>query len=68
MRFFRAVQYGMCSQFRETGPVYKRPVRFHTLKEGRGIERIVPKRRAPHAAPAEGKLELTEVLRSNDRS
>jgi hypothetical protein len=42
--------------------------RFHTLKEACGIERLAPERRGPHPASEEGKLELTEALRSNDRS
>ena len=42
--------------------------RFHTLKEACGIERLAPERRGPRPASEEGKLELTEALRSNDRS
>jgi hypothetical protein len=42
--------------------------RFHTFKEACGIERLAPERRGPHPASEEGKLELTEALRSNDRS
>ena len=37
-------------------------------KEACGIERLAPERRGPHPASEEGKLELTEALRSNDRS
>lgn len=45
-----------------TGPV-------STLyKEGCGIEQLAPERRGPHPASEEGRLELTEALRSNDRS
>jgi hypothetical protein len=42
--------------------------RFHTLKKACSIERLAPERRGPHPAAEEGKLELTEALRSNDRS
>jgi hypothetical protein len=31
------------------------------------MERLAPERRGPHPASEEGKLELTEALRSNDR-
>ena len=37
-------------------------------KETCGIERLAPERRVPHPASEEGKLELTEALRSFDRS
>jgi hypothetical protein len=37
-------------------------------KETCGIERLAPERRSPRPASEEGKLELTEALRSNDRS
>ena len=32
------------------------------------MERLAPERRDPHPASEEGKLKLTEALRSNDRS
>jgi len=43
--------------------------RFHSsTKEACGIEGLAPERRGPHPTSEEGKLELTEALRSNDRS
>ena len=42
--------------------------RVYTLKEACGIERLAPERWGPNPASEEGKLELTEALRSNDRS
>jgi hypothetical protein len=39
--------------------------RFHTpSKEGCSGERLAPEWRGPHPASEEGKLDLTEVLRS----
>ena len=41
---------------------------FQTLKEACGIEQLALERREPHPASEEEKLELTEALRSHDRS
>jgi len=63
------LEQGVPPPVRETGPVCERPVPVFTLyKEVYGIERLAPERRGPHPASEEGKLELTEALRSNDRS
>jgi|CXWL01.1.fsa_nt_gi hypothetical protein len=39
-----------------------------SYNEACGLERLAPERRGPRPASEEGKLELTEALRSNDRS
>ncbi len=67
MRFYKTEQEPT-APVREPGPVHSDRSRFHTLKEACGIERLAPERRGPRPASEEGKVELTEALRSNDRS
>jgi hypothetical protein len=63
MRFFGAEQgcTAICPR-NGTGPI------SIPYKEACGIERLAPERRGLRPASEEGKLELTEALRSNDRS
>jgi len=69
MRFFSTEQECCGAPIRKTGTGLETTgPRFHTLKEACGIERLAPERRGPRPASEEGKLELTEALRSNDRS